>query len=85
MNRFINCKKLVEIKYTNKPTDMPMGQFEKRYRMPDKKGIKLIGNVRPMEKKDLTAVIKLYNQQVKKYQIYYKFSQEEIMHYLLPK
>jgi len=24
MNRFINCKKLVEIKYTNKPTDMPM-------------------------------------------------------------
>jgi len=42
--------------------------------MPDKKGINLKGYVRVMEKKDLSSVIKLYNQQVKKYQIYYKFS-----------
>uniref|UniRef100_A0A7S3MZS9 Glycylpeptide N-tetradecanoyltransferase n=1 Tax=Strombidium inclinatum TaxID=197538 RepID=A0A7S3MZS9_9SPIT len=85
LNRFINCKKLVEIKYTNKPHDMPMKNFEKRYRLPDKQGTGLVGVIRPMLKKDLTAVLKLYHAQMAKTQIYYKMSQEEIAHFLLPK
>ena len=85
MNRFINSKKLVEIKYTNKPHNMTFPQFEKRYRMPDKKGINLKGSVRLMEKRDITAVQKLYNEQVSKFKIYYKHSQEETIHFLIPK
>jgi len=38
-----------------------------------------------MLKKDLSAVFKLFNIQQAKYTFKYKVSQEEIMHYLLPK
>mmetsp|Transcript_958 Transcript_958/g.1704 ORF Transcript_958/g.1704 Transcript_958/m.1704 type:complete len:323 (-) Transcript_958:67-1035(-) len=85
LNRFINPKKLAEIMYCNKPSDLPMKQFEKRYRLPDREGIKLEGALRVMQKKDLSQVHKLYHEQQKKYKVYYKLSQEEISHYLLPK
>ena len=37
-----------------------------------------------MEKKDISAVLKLQNNQQKKYKIHYKMSQEDIIHYLMP-
>lgn len=74
MNRFIKPKRLVEIKYTNKPENMKMKQFEDRYKLPDKSTINLLGTVRKMEKKDISVVLKLYNLQQKQYKIYYKMS-----------
>lgn len=62
LNRFINVKKLVEVKYTNLPQGFTMKQFETRYRLPDKKGITIDGRVRKMEKKDTAAVFKLHKQ-----------------------
>jgi glycylpeptide N-tetradecanoyltransferase len=62
-NRFINSKKLVEIKYTNKPANMTMKQFEKKYQLPDRSGIDITGNIRKMEKKDISIVLKLFNLQ----------------------
>ena len=38
-----------------------------------------------MEKKDITAVLKLYKQQMEKYKMYYKFSQDDISYFMLPK
>ena len=38
-----------------------------------------------MQKKDLSVVLKLLTDQMQKYKIYYKFNQEEVMHFLLPK
>jgi glycylpeptide N-tetradecanoyltransferase len=38
-----------------------------------------------MEKKDVSVVLKLYNDKMKNYKFYYKFSQEDVMHFLLPK
>ena len=53
---------------------MNLKDFEKRYKLPDKKGINIEGTIRLMEKKDVSAVLKLFNQQQKKYKIYYKMS-----------
>ena len=61
MNRFINSKKLVEIKYTNKPPNMKMKHFEDKYKLPDRNTINITGTVRKMEKKDVSTVLKLHN------------------------
>ena len=85
MNRFINSKKLVEIKYTNKPPNVSMKQFEKRYELPERKGIEIEGTIRKMEKKDISTVLKLHNNQQKLYKVHYKMSQDDIIHFMLPK
>ena len=85
MNRFINTKKLVEIKYTNMPQNTTMKQFEKRFRLPDKSGIFIKGEVREMQKRDITDVLKLYNLQQQQYKVWYKLNQNDISHFLLPK
>ena len=38
-----------------------------------------------MEKKDISTVLKLYKAQMEKYKMYYKFSQEDISYFMLPK
>lgn len=38
-----------------------------------------------MEKRDLAAVFKLFKDQQSKYKIQYKYTQDDIMHHLLPK
>jgi hypothetical protein len=40
-----------------------MDKYIQRFRLPDKKHINLKGNVRAMEKKDVSAVLKLFNEQ----------------------
>lgn len=61
MNRFLNPTKLVECKYTNMPANMSFKDFNRKHRLPDKKTINLIGNVRRMTKKDVAPVLKLWN------------------------
>lgn len=62
INRFINPKVLIDIKYTYKPPNMPLKQFINKYKLPDQTNIKIEGLVRKMEKKDISAVMKLYKQ-----------------------
>ena len=38
-----------------------------------------------MEKKDISTVLKLFNIQQQKYKMYYKMSQDDIVHWLMPK
>ena len=57
----------------------------KKYQLPDKRTIKIVGEPRPMEKKDLVTVFKLYKNQVQNYKLFFKYSQDDIMHLLLPK
>lgn len=61
MNRFLEPQKLVEVRYTYLPTGMTMKQFVNKWRLPEKKGIKIEGNIRDMQKKDASAVLKLFN------------------------
>jgi len=61
MNRFLNPAKCVEMKYTNMADpNMSLKEFDKLYKLPDKKKINLVGELRPMLKKDLSAVYKLW-------------------------
>jgi hypothetical protein len=46
MNRFINCKKLLEIHYCNKPDNMPMDKFVTFHRLPKKDTINIVGTIR---------------------------------------
>jgi hypothetical protein len=41
LNRFLNPSKLVEVKYCNMPSGMTFKDFNKKHRLPDKKGIKI--------------------------------------------
>ena len=43
MNRFINGETLVLTKYTNCPVDMGLKEFDRKYRLPKKETIKIIG------------------------------------------
>jgi hypothetical protein len=52
MNRFINCEKLVDIKYTHLPHGKTMQQFARIYKLPPKDSIKIEGKIRPMELRD---------------------------------
>ena len=85
MNRFINGETLVLTKYTNCPADMSLKEFDRKYRLPKKDSIKLKGTVRPMEKRDVPTVFKLFKDQQAQYKIQYKYNQDEIIHHLLPK
>ena len=44
----------------NCPPEMSLKEFDKKYRLPKKDSIKLNGTVRPMLKKDVPAVFKLF-------------------------
>lgn len=85
MNRFINSEKLCLIKYTTKPTEMTMKQFVKKHDLPKESSMNIVGNVRPMTKKDVSTVLKLFNDQQSKYKVHYKMSHDDVMHHLLPK
>jgi glycylpeptide N-tetradecanoyltransferase len=53
MNRFLNPSKLCQIKYTNMPAMMSFKDFDKKHILPKKSTIKLTGELRAMEKRDL--------------------------------
>ena len=64
---------------------MSIKQFASRYRLPDKKNLNFKGQIRKMEKKDISAVMKLFNKHQEKYKIRHKMNQDDIIHFLLPK
>ena len=85
MNRFINCYKLIDCLYTHLPGNKTISEFAKQHRLPPKHTVQIIGNVRAMEKKDLSTVYKLFMEQMAKYKMYFKYSQDDLKHLLLPK
>ena len=60
MNRFINTEKLVTIQYTNCPPNMSIKDMARKYKLPERKGINIVGNIRAMEKRDVSEVLKLH-------------------------
>ena len=52
-NRYINHETLIDVGYTNLGGHQSMKDFIKRYRLPEEKNIKIEGNIRNMEKKDI--------------------------------
>lgn len=61
MNKFLNIPKLLDVKYCFLPHGMTVKQFAKENHLTDKKFINLKGVLRPMAKKDVSQVFKLWN------------------------
>ena len=57
----------------------------KKHQLPKREDIEIIGDIRAMEKKDISTVLKLFNNQQSKYKVHYKMSQDDIVHHLMPK
>lgn len=85
LNKFLNPEKLVEVKYCIMPSNMTFKQFKKQHHLTDKKFINLKGTLRLMEKKDIPTVFKLWKKQLEGCTFNYKWTQEEMTHYLFPK
>jgi len=85
MQRYLNGEKLVLSKFTRCPATMSLQDFDKKLRLPKRESVKIQGAVRPMLKKDVPAVYKLFKDQQSKYRMHHRLSQEEVLHYLLPR
>ena len=83
--RLLDPGKALDIRMCPLPPNTTKKQFVTKNRLPDEKGITINGSIRRMEKKDITAVLKLWNKQQEKYKVRYKFSQDDLVHFLLPK
>lgn len=82
-HKFIHPKKLLDIGFTYKDDEEEVADFVKKHELYPKKKIVIEGNIRPMEKKDAPAVLKLFVAQQENCIIKYKMSQDELMHTLL--
>jgi len=54
-------------------------------RLPDKRSFSVVGNIRLMEKRDASQVLKLYNKQLEFCVVKQKMSQDELIHKILPR
>lgn len=85
MNRLLNVQKLIDVGFVQSPPPKKLEKFKTNMRLPDLQSFRVVGNVRPMEKKDASAVLKLYNKQLENSKVKQKMSQEEILHAMLPR
>ena len=49
-------------------------EFAKKYELPKKERFTIVGNLRPMEEKDIKEVLRLYNIQCEKHGVHLMFS-----------
>ena len=61
LNRLLNIQKLIEVGFIQAPPPKQLEKFRMNNRLPDKKSLKVKGNMRLMEKKDASAILKIYN------------------------
>jgi glycylpeptide N-tetradecanoyltransferase len=85
MNRLLNVQKLIDVGFVQAPPQKQLAKFKLTMRLPDQKSYAIKGNLRPMEKKDASAVLKLYNKQLERSLVKQKLSQEELLHIMLPR
>lgn len=59
--RLLNTNKLIDVRYTSLPKGMTRQEFAKKFELPKKDRINIVGTLRPMELKDVKEVLRLYN------------------------
>ena len=64
MNRLMNVQKLIDVGFVQTPPSQQLDKFKTNMRLPDLKSFSITGNIRKMEKKDASGVLKLYNKQL---------------------
>ena len=84
INRLINIPKLIDIKFTYLPAETTLKTQCQLFKLPPKDSIALVGTVRPMEKRDVSSILKLWNTNQAKYKLRYKFTQDDVLYYIFP-
>ncbi|CDU85152.1 glycylpeptide N-tetradecanoyltransferase [Plasmodium yoelii 17X] len=80
-HRTINVKKLIDVGFSSLNSRLTMSRAIKLYKIDDELNLK---NLRLMKKKDVDQVHKLLNNYLSKFNIYVKFTKEEIAHWFMP-
>ncbi|XP_048468793.1 glycylpeptide N-tetradecanoyltransferase 2 isoform X2 [Rhincodon typus] len=81
-HRSLNPRKLVEVKFSHLSRNMTLQRTMKLYRLPDTP--KTTG-LRPMEQKDIKRVQELLFKYLKQFELAPVMSEEEVVHWLLPR
>uniref|UniRef100_UPI00398F716F glycylpeptide N-tetradecanoyltransferase 2 isoform X1 n=1 Tax=Pristiophorus japonicus TaxID=55135 RepID=UPI00398F716F len=81
-HRSLNPRKLVEVKFSHLSRNMTLQRTMKLYRLPDTP--KTTG-LRPMEQKDIKRVQELLFNYLKQFELAPVMSEEEVIHWLLPR
>ncbi|XP_038653883.1 glycylpeptide N-tetradecanoyltransferase 2 isoform X2 [Scyliorhinus canicula] len=81
-HRSLNPRKLVEVKFSHLSRNMTLQRTMKLYRLPDTP--KTMG-LRPMEQKDVKRVQELLFNYLKQFELAPVMSEEEVIHWLLPR
>ena len=61
MNRLINVQKLVDVGFVAAPPAKQLSKFKLNMRLPDFKSFAIKGDMRLMERKDASGILKIYN------------------------
>ncbi|CAD8061547.1 unnamed protein product [Paramecium sonneborni] len=81
-HRSLNAKKLIEVGFSSLSARQTISRQQKLYKLPEEP--KTPG-LRPMKKKDVAQVTKLLNDYLKNFKLYFKYSEEEVKHWFLPR
>lgn len=83
-HRSLNPKKLVETGFSALPRNTPLSRYCKMFKTPELSQINLIGTPRLMQEKDIPTVYGLYKKMCKRFKVYFRYTQEELGHQLMP-
>ena len=81
-HRGLQPKKLVECGFSSLPLNTPMSKHVKRFALPAEPNIE---GLRPMKVEDAPQVHKLLNEFLSQFKFHVTFSQEEIVHFFIPR
>ena len=95
-HRQINSKKAIEVNFSRLPKGSTLSKAIKKYKVEEVQGefrkmnLKIEKetyelNFRPMERKDVPQVTQLLNRYLSKFKLFMIFTEEEVIHWLLPR
>jgi len=81
-HRNINCKKLIDIKFSSLKAGVPLSRHIRLHKLPENPSI---AGIRPMKAKDIENVRNLLNNDLEKNtKVHFHWSSDEVRHFLLP-
>jgi glycylpeptide N-tetradecanoyltransferase len=78
-HRNLNPVKNVKTGFSYKAENMSLAAYKKQYKLPEFPAAQLVGTPRPMEKRDAAAVFALYKAQQAKFDVFFKYTQPELL------
>ncbi|CAD8056745.1 unnamed protein product [Paramecium sonneborni] len=81
-HRSLNAKKLIEVGFSSLSARQTISRQQKLYKLPEETKTQ---GLRSMKKKDVAQVTKLLNEYLKKFKLYFKYTEDEVKHWFIPR